>query len=250
MQKRAPPRLSKEAQEWDKLFPSPTKEKCGKKTTTPYVIPRCSECDGVLIEDRASGDLICQECGLCERLLIPDDVEYMDVDWTRISLTTKSQHVPAKYMLDLIRRFGIDERLVPELTVRYKAVKYWSERNKPAWRKSLPNYPYTLHRLLLQLGKPEEAAKVKLPSGKKVRLRLEEWWDKIEPFVFFRDGIDLSPDRNNTGPSLPMVPEEPEEVCEPPRWELPGGFGEQQEAVFDFGDQRDSSYDTYWCEED
>lgn len=140
MQKRAPPRLSKEAQEWDKRFPSPTKEKCGKKTTTPYVIPRCSECDGVVIEDRASGDLICQECGLCERLLIPDDVEYMDVDWTRISLTTKSQHVPAKYMLDLIRRFGIDERLVPELTLRYKAVKYWSERNKPAGRKSLPNY--------------------------------------------------------------------------------------------------------------
>ena len=140
MQRRALPKLSKEAQQWDKLYPSPTKDKSGKKTIIPYVTPKCSECDGLVMEDRASGDLVCQECGFCERLLIPEDVDYMDVDWTRISLTTKSQHVPQKYMLDLIRRFGIDERLVPELTVRYKAIQYWSERNKPTGRKSLPNY--------------------------------------------------------------------------------------------------------------
>ena len=43
-------------------------------------------------------------------------------------------------MLDLMRKFKIDETLIPELTLRYKAVKFWSERNKPDGRKSLPNY--------------------------------------------------------------------------------------------------------------
>jgi len=74
-------------------------------------------------EDRASGDIVCTECGLCERLLLQDDVDYMDVDWSRISLTTKSQHVPERYMLDLIRKFKVDEKLVPELTLRYRAFK-------------------------------------------------------------------------------------------------------------------------------
>ena len=106
----------------------------------PYVITRCSECDAEAHEDRATGDLVCRECGVCERLLISDDVDYADVDWTRISLTTKSQHVPLKYFLDLVRKFKIREELVPELTRRFKAVKYHSERNKPDGRKSLPSY--------------------------------------------------------------------------------------------------------------
>ena len=53
--------------------------------------------------------------------------------------------------------------------------------------------PYTPHRLLVQLGRPEEARKVKLPSGKKVRLRHEEWWHRVEHLVFFAGtyGFDL-----------------------------------------------------------
>ena len=106
----------------------------------PYVTQRCSECDGVTHEDRASGDIVCTDCGLCERLIIQEDTSYLDVDWSRISVTTKSQHVPERYMLDLMRKLKIDETLIPELTLRYKAVKFWSERNKPDGRKSLPNY--------------------------------------------------------------------------------------------------------------
>lgn len=62
------------------------------------------------------------------------------MDWTRISLTTKSQHVPLKYFLDLVKKFDIDGTLLPELTNRFKAVKFHSERNKPEGRKSLPSY--------------------------------------------------------------------------------------------------------------
>ena len=98
------------------------------KTVTPYVIQRCSECDGITHEDRTSGDNV------------QDDTSFLDVDWARISVTTKSQQVPERYMLDLVRKFKIDETSIPELTLRYKAVKYWSECNKPDGRKSLPNY--------------------------------------------------------------------------------------------------------------
>lgn len=113
---------------WDKRFPSPQKEKQGKKIVTPYVTQRCS--DGLTHEDRTSGDTVCTDCGLCERLIIQDETSYLDMDWSRISVTTKSQHVPERYMLDLMRKFKIDETVIPELTLRYKAVKYWSERNK------------------------------------------------------------------------------------------------------------------------
>ncbi len=108
---------------------------------------------------------------------------------------------------------------------------------------------YTLHRLLLQLGRPEEAAKIKLPSGKKVRLRLLEWWSAIADRVFFDHGSYLPADRNNPRqPILPLVPEEPEEVCERARWEIPRSGGEQQEALLDFGDKRYTSDDPDWGE--
>ena len=111
-----------------------------KKTIVPYVIQRCSDCGAEVHEDRSTGDLVCRECGLCERLLVSDDVDYADVDWTRISLATKSQHVPVKYFTDLVRKFEVSEVLVPELVRRFKAVKFHSERNKPDGRKSLPSY--------------------------------------------------------------------------------------------------------------
>ncbi len=88
-----------------------------------------------------------------------------------------------------------------------------------------------LQLLLLQLGRPEGAAKIKLPSGKKVKLRLEEWWSVISGKVFFNHGSHLPTDRSHSGPAgLPIVPEESEEVCERTRWEVPRHFSEQQEA--------------------
>jgi len=91
-------------------------------------------------EDMVNGQMVCRECGLSERLLISDTVNWSDMDWKCMSITQKSQHQPARYMTDLIRKFKIDERLVPELTNGFKAVKFWAERSRPDGRKSLPSY--------------------------------------------------------------------------------------------------------------
>ena len=39
----------------------------------------------------------------------------------------KSQHQPSRYFQDLLRKFDISERLVPELNSRYKAVQFWAD---------------------------------------------------------------------------------------------------------------------------
>ena len=121
----------------------------------------------------------------------------------------------------------------------------------PEYLATLCAAAYTLHRLLLQLGRPEEASKIKLPSGKKVRVRLEEWWSVISGKVFFDHGSHLPTDRNHPrSTSVPMVPEEPKEVCERARWEIPRDLSEQQEALFDLGYKRHPSDDPDWSEED
>ncbi len=51
---------------------------------------------------------------------------------------------------------------------------------------------YILNRLLLQLKEPTEAAKVKMPTGKKVRQRLDSWWAELEP-QYFEDDVCDSP---------------------------------------------------------
>lgn len=89
---------SKEAMTWYERFSSPQKEEHGKKTVTPYVIQRCCECHGVSHKDKTSGDTVCTECGLCERLLIQDGVDYSDVDWSRTSITTKSRAAVALHV--------------------------------------------------------------------------------------------------------------------------------------------------------
>ena len=53
---------------------------------------------------------------------------------------------------------------------------------------------FILHRLLLQLKEPEEAAKIKVPTGKKVQHRLNMWWS--EPRCYYlkeEDGVCQSP---------------------------------------------------------
>ncbi len=143
--KRKVPKLSKEARIWDKKFspgpmarPSPIRKSPGPAQDQ---VPMCPECDDAeLLEDMVNGQMVCRECGLSERLLISDAVNWSDMDWKCMSITQKSQHQPARYMTDLIRKFKIDERLVPELTNRFKAVKFWAERSRPDGRKSLPSY--------------------------------------------------------------------------------------------------------------
>ncbi len=104
-------------------------------------MPKCSECpDAELFEDIVNGNMVCRQCGLCEQLLMPADVDLGDVDWHGSSLVQKSQHQPARYMLELIRKFNISEHLVDELTRRCRAVKFWAERSRPDGRKSLPSY--------------------------------------------------------------------------------------------------------------
>ncbi len=93
-----------------------------------------------MFEDIQDGNLVCRECGLCERLLISEDFNWADVDWQGSSLVQKSQHQPSRYFQDLLRKFDINERLVPQLNNRYSAVKYWAERCRLDGRKSLPSY--------------------------------------------------------------------------------------------------------------
>ncbi|KAL0040407.1 hypothetical protein WJX77_006267 [Trebouxia sp. C0004] len=45
--------------------------------------------------------------------------------------------LPLSNPMDLLRKFDISERLVPELNSRYKAVRFWAEKFR---RKSLPSY--------------------------------------------------------------------------------------------------------------
>ncbi len=93
-----------------------------------------------MFEDIQDGNLVCRECGLWEHLLISEDFNWSDVDWQRCSVVQKSQNQPSKYFQDLLRKFDISERLVPELNSRYKAVKFWAEKCRPDGRKSLPSY--------------------------------------------------------------------------------------------------------------
>jgi len=131
----------------------------------------------------------------------------------------KSQHQPSRYFQDLLRKFDISERLVPELNSRYKAVQFWADKCRPDGRKSLPSYrkcqgciytattqsPYLacfllaafiLHKLLLQLKEPEEVAKVRIPTGTNVQQRLNKWWAELEPKCYYfeeQDGVCQSP---------------------------------------------------------
>ncbi len=141
-QKIKAPKLSKEAQAWEKKCGSPNiRPTRTKQEPVTHIIMKCSECeDAELFEDIQNGNLVCRECGLCERMMISDDFNWADVDWQGSSLVQKSQHQPGRYFLDLLRKFDISEHLVPELTRRYKAVKYWAERCRPDGRKSLPSY--------------------------------------------------------------------------------------------------------------
>ena len=60
--------------------------------------------------------------------------------------------------------------------------------------------------------------------------------------VFFDHGSHLPTDGGRSrSASLPMMPEEPEEVCERARWEVSRDPSEQQEALLDLGYKRDSS---------
>lgn len=86
-----------------------------------------------------NGQLVCHSCGLTERMIISDHNSYLDVDWQGSSMVTKSQHVPIKYLQDLIIKFGIRPDLRDELVQRYKAFIFWSNVHKPGDRKSLPS---------------------------------------------------------------------------------------------------------------
>lgn len=135
---KAPPKLSEEAKQWAKRFPDSPVKQTSRADTAPYIIPTCAECDGELHEDMLNGQMVCHECGYTERLLISDAPEFVCL--THSSLVTKSQHKPCVYVKQLVRKYGIDSKLEPELLRRYQAIIYWSDRNKPAGRKSLPNY--------------------------------------------------------------------------------------------------------------
>ena len=70
-------KVSKEAKEWEKkcgpLSPSlqPT---ISKQAPAQRIMTKCPECeDSEMFEDIQDGNLVCRECGLCERLLFYED---------------------------------------------------------------------------------------------------------------------------------------------------------------------------------
>ena len=88
------PKLSKEAQAWDKKCSrgSPSIQQTrAKQAPAAYTVQSCSECeDAELFEDIQNGNLVCPECGLCERMLISENPDWAVVDWTRINMVQKS----------------------------------------------------------------------------------------------------------------------------------------------------------------
>jgi hypothetical protein len=70
---------------------------------------------------------------------MPDEFDYRNVDWGQSSMVSKSVHKPATYVKNLVRKYGIDSSIEDELLRRYQAVMYWSQRNRPEGRKSLPS---------------------------------------------------------------------------------------------------------------
>ena len=134
----APPKLSKEAQEWDKAHPL-TPAKQGSRLPHKQAEPAyCVECDADMHEDLQNGNLVCYSCGITEQMLVPDAPEYVDLQ--HATVITRSQHKPMAYVKQLIRRFGItDYHLECSLLQLYNAVIFWSLKHKPDARKSLPN---------------------------------------------------------------------------------------------------------------
>lgn len=133
------PKLSADAMKWDKRFPTPKKKNCSKASSEPYREHLCEECGARQVADEAEGTMVCPECGICERMLISDGIGFDNVDWGAQTVISKSEHVPIQYCANLIKKYDIDYTLVPELTARYKAVLFWSQRMMPDNRKSNPS---------------------------------------------------------------------------------------------------------------
>jgi len=72
-------------------------------------------------------------------MLIADHSGYDAVEWQRCTVTTKSEHVPITYCANLLRKYDIDTTIVDELLRMYKAILFWSRRNLPEGRKSMPS---------------------------------------------------------------------------------------------------------------
>ncbi len=79
---------------------------------------------------------------------------------------------------------------------------------------------YTLHRLLLQLERPEEAAKVRVPIGKRVKQRLDSWWTDFEKNGYYFEGQDVC-DSPRVGSPVAWL-EESQQAEVSPRWSVHG----------------------------
>ena len=129
--------------------PTPKKKSCLKPSSGPYREHLCEECDARQVADEAEGMMVCPECGICERMLVSDGIGFDNVDWGGQTVISKSEHVPKQCCTNLIKKYDVGYRLVPELTARYKAALFWSQRNMPAGRKSCPSY---VRKLLLAVA--------------------------------------------------------------------------------------------------
>lgn len=136
-----PPKLSKAAVEYDKKYSaSPVKQVPHKKLPIVEQQEYCPECtDSVMHEDIQNGQMVCYECGLTDRLMMSTNPDYRDMELQQSSIIAKSQHKPAAYIKNIVRKYNIDSSIEPELLRMYNAVIFHSNRTKPKDRKSLPS---------------------------------------------------------------------------------------------------------------
>lgn len=126
----------------------------------PKYVPTCAECEPTreccFYDDY---QWICTACGLVSKET-GDDPQHPDYSETQ-TVVRRSHHQPCKYVITVIHKYNIDPRLTPEISKLFQSIQHAAEVTKPDDRKNLPSYNYVLRRILLRLGREDQAAKVK-----------------------------------------------------------------------------------------
>lgn len=140
----------------------------------------CTECvdsDCLLVDGY---QWICSRCGLCQDGY-PED-SGGPADYERCCIVKRSHHDPVLYFLKLLKQWDIEADIHSTLAQRFKSVKDAAIRTRPGHKSNLPNYPFVTHKLCLEINRPDQTARIKLPSGKKVLRSLDTWFQLIQSY--------------------------------------------------------------------
>lgn len=96
------------------------------------------------------------------------------------AIVRKSVHDPHKYFARVLAQYHFPYDLEEQLQQRFVSIKASAEATRPNGKKNLPNFPFIIHHLLVDLDLQREAAIVTLPKDPKVNKRLKKWWQAIK----------------------------------------------------------------------